>query len=188
MRRVVARAVHGAGDAGPARVQADLADVDALLPADDAGRRAGVGGADGAGRGGLHGPRAALRGLPGAIGVRVGRRRAGRAYDGPRRAVQAFAGPTGRSAGRLLEVLRGSPEPVERPLLDAAWADAAQRAACLDSLLVDGLAEQLDDGRFALPGISPRRHGGRAHQGVAGHTVRDVPGRRAVCPSESRRG
>ena len=35
VRRVVARAVHGAGDAGPARVTADLADVDALLPADD---------------------------------------------------------------------------------------------------------------------------------------------------------
>ena len=37
VRRVVARAVHGAGDAGPARVRADLADVDALLPPDDAG-------------------------------------------------------------------------------------------------------------------------------------------------------
>ena len=36
VRRVVARAVHGAGDAGPARVAADLADVDALLPADHA--------------------------------------------------------------------------------------------------------------------------------------------------------
>ena len=33
----------------------------------------------------------------------------------------------------------------------AAWADAAQRDRCLDSLLTDGLAEQLDDGRFALP-------------------------------------
>jgi A/G-specific adenine glycosylase len=31
VRRVVARAVHGTGDAGPARVRADLADVDALL-------------------------------------------------------------------------------------------------------------------------------------------------------------
>ena len=39
VRRVVARAVHGAGDAGPARVAADLADVDALLPAADAARR-----------------------------------------------------------------------------------------------------------------------------------------------------
>ena len=40
-----------------------------------------------------------------------------------------------------------------RAALDAAWADAAQRDRCLDSLLVDGLAEQLHDGRFALPGM-----------------------------------
>jgi A/G-specific adenine glycosylase len=73
------------------------------------------------------------------------------AYDGPRRAVQAFAGTDRQVRGRLLEVLRGSPEPVERAVLDAAWADAAQRDRCLDSLLTDGLAEQLDDGRFALP-------------------------------------
>src|SRR5256714_12581227 len=36
VRRVVARAVHGAGDAGPASTTKDLADVDALLPPDDA--------------------------------------------------------------------------------------------------------------------------------------------------------
>uniref|UniRef100_UPI001C5DA7C8 A/G-specific adenine glycosylase n=1 Tax=Pseudonocardia nigra TaxID=1921578 RepID=UPI001C5DA7C8 len=35
VRRVVARAVHGSGDAGPARTAADLADVEPLLPADD---------------------------------------------------------------------------------------------------------------------------------------------------------
>jgi A/G-specific adenine glycosylase len=40
---------------------------------------------------------------------------------------------------------------VERAALDAVWNDAAQRDRCLDSLLVDGLAEQHDDGRFALP-------------------------------------
>ena len=73
------------------------------------------------------------------------------AYDGPRRPVQTFAGTDRQVRGRLLEVLRGSPEPVDRPALDAAWADAAQRDRCLDSLLTDGLAEQLDDGRFALP-------------------------------------
>ena len=60
--------------------------------------RARVGRADGAGRGRLHGPRAAVRGVPGAIGVRVARWRAARRTTGPRRPVQAFAGPTGRSA------------------------------------------------------------------------------------------
>ena len=112
--------------------------------------RAGVGGADGAGRGRLHGPRAAVRDVPGAVGVRVGcgwaarvRRPAacrpgvrGHGPPGPRPAyggVARFAG-AGRAAA-----------------LDAAWADAAQRDRCLASLLTDGLAEQLDDGRFALP-------------------------------------
>ena len=79
--------------------------------------------------------------------------RAGRPdYTGPRRPVQAFAGTDRQVRGRLMEVLRGSPVPVGRAALDAAWADAAQRDRCLGSLLVDGLAEQLDDGRFALPG------------------------------------
>jgi A/G-specific adenine glycosylase len=65
--------------------------------------------------------------------------------------VQAFAGTDRQVRGRLLDVLRGTDTPVERAALDAVWADAAQRDRCLDSLLVDGLAEQLDDGRFALP-------------------------------------
>jgi A/G-specific adenine glycosylase len=150
VRRVVARAVHGRGDAGPARTAADLADVDALLPADDPSAAVVSAGLMelGAVVCTARTPRC------GACPVRsvcawVG---AGRpAYDGPRRAVQAFAGTDRQVRGRLLEVLRGSPEPVDRRVLDAAWSDAAQRDRCLDSLLVDGLAEQLDDGRFALP-------------------------------------
>ena len=34
----------------------------------------------------------------------------------------------------------------------ARTTDPAQRGRCLDSLLVDGLAVQTVDGRFALPG------------------------------------
>ena len=41
--------------------------------------------------------------------------------------------------------------PVTGSALDAAWDDAVQRSRCLDSLLVDGLVEQTDDGRFRLP-------------------------------------
>ena len=138
------------GDAGPARVRADLADVDALLPADDEGAALAS---------------VALMEL-GAVVCTAQAPRCGTCpaqpvcawvaaghpdYAGPRRAVQAFAGTDRQVRGRLMEVLRGSPEPVERAVLDAAWADAAQRDRCLDSLLADGLAEQLDDGRFALP-------------------------------------
>jgi len=150
VRRVVARAVHGRGDAGPARVRADLADVDGLLPPDDDGAALAS---------------AALMEL-GAVVCTARAPRCGTCpvrsvcawvaagqpeYAGPRRAVQAFAGTDRQVRGRLMEVLRDSSEPVARAALDAAWADAAQRDRCLDSLLADGLAEQLDDGRFALP-------------------------------------
>jgi A/G-specific adenine glycosylase len=74
------------------------------------------------------------------------------AHDGPPRKVQGFAGTDRQVRGRLLDVLRGAPGPVEQPELDAVWTDAAQRSRCLDSLLVDGLVVQTDDGRFALPG------------------------------------
>ncbi len=150
VRRVVARAVHGRGDAGPARVRADRADVDGLLPPDDDGAALAS---------------AALMEL-GAVVCTARAPRCGTCpvrsvcawvaagqpeYAGPRRAVQAFAGTDRQVRGRLMEVLRDSSEPVARAALDAAWADAAQRDRCLDSLLTDGLAEQLDDGRFALP-------------------------------------
>ncbi len=79
--------------------------------------------------------------------------RAGRPpYAGPAKAVQKFAGTDRQVRGLLLDVLRGAPGPVTRADLDTAWSDAAQRDRCLDSLLVDGLVEQTDDGRFGLPG------------------------------------
>jgi A/G-specific adenine glycosylase len=142
--------VHGRGDAGPARTTADLADVDALLPSDN-------------------GPAAVISAGLMELGAVVCTARAPRCgtcpvravcvwhaagrpeYTGPRRPVQGFAGTDRQVRGRLLDVLRGAEGPVERAALDAVWADAGQRDRCLHSLLVDGLAEQHDDGRFALP-------------------------------------
>jgi A/G-specific adenine glycosylase len=151
VRRVVARAVHGAGDAGPPSTTRDLADVEALLPAEvaEAAKYS-----------------AALMELgalictarsPSCVDCPVlgtcAWQHAGRpAYAGPVKAVQRFAGTDRQVRGRLLDVLRGAPGPVGRPLLDAAWADPGQRDRCLDSLLVDGLIEQTNDGQFALPG------------------------------------
>jgi A/G-specific adenine glycosylase len=150
VRRVVARAVHGAGDAGPARARADLADVEALLPTAEADAAVvSIGLMElGAVVCTARAPRCG--GCP--VRAECAWVAAGRPqYAGPRRPVQAFAGTDRQVRGRLLDVLRGAEAPVERAALDAAWADAAQRDRCLDSLLVDGLAEQLDDGRFALP-------------------------------------
>ncbi|PKW13882.1 A/G-specific adenine glycosylase [Saccharopolyspora spinosa] len=151
VRRVVARAVHGAGDAGPPSTKRDLDDVDVLLPADDASAAK---------------LSAALMELGQVVcTVRSPRceacpiapdcawQHAGRpAYAGPPKKVQKFAGTDRQVRGKLLDVLRGSTGPVLREQLDAVWSDAGQRDRCLDSLLVDGLVEQTDDGRFALPG------------------------------------
>lgn len=150
VRRVVARAVHGAGDAGPARVAADLADVGALLPDDEkAASTISVGLMElGAVVCTARAPRCGICPARSACAWQA----AGRpAYTGPRKPVQGFAGTDRQVRGRLLDVLRAAHEPVERVALDAAWPDHAQRDRCLHSLLVDGLAEQLDDGRFALP-------------------------------------
>ncbi|MGD9529705.1 A/G-specific adenine glycosylase [Pseudonocardia sp.] len=150
VRRVVARAVHGRGDAGPVRTAADLADVDALLPADRA--RAAVVSAGLMELGAVvctaRAPRCGTCPASCACAwVTAGRP----SYEGPRRAVQGFAGTDRQVRGLLLDVLRAADDPVQRSALDLTWPDAAQRDRCLGSLLVDGLVEQLDDGRFALP-------------------------------------
>jgi len=150
VRRVVARAVHGAGDAGPARVTADLADVDALLPADDA--RAAVISAGLMELGAVVCTARAPRCGVCPVAALCAWHAAGHPeYTGPRKAVQTYAGTDRQVRGRLLDVLRAADNPVERAALDAVWADAAQRDRCLFSLLEDGLTEQLPDGRFALP-------------------------------------
>jgi A/G-specific adenine glycosylase len=151
---VVARAVHGAGDAGPASTTRDLADVDALLPADE--RRAASMSIALMELGALvctaRAPRCAGCPVVGACAWQS----AGRpAYSGPVKPVQRFAGTDRQVRGLLLDVLRDTPEPVGKAKLDVVWADAGQRERCLDSLLVDGLAEQTADGRFALPGDHP---------------------------------
>jgi A/G-specific adenine glycosylase len=151
VRRVVARAVHGAGDAGPPSTTRDMADVEALLPAADAvaARYSAALMELGALVCTARTPRCADCPVFSTCAWQL----AGRpAYNGPAKAVQKFAGTDRQVRGRLLDVLRGAPGPVARPLLDAAWSDAAQRDRCLHSLLVDGLVEQTDTGLFALPG------------------------------------
>jgi A/G-specific adenine glycosylase len=149
VRRVVARLVHGRAEAGTARA-ADLTDVAALAPADPAravrfsvatmelGALVCVAGT----------PRCAACPVSGLCAWRL----AGcPPHEGPARRVQRFAGTDRQVRGRLLDVLRAAHGPVTAADLDAAWDDAAQRARCLDSLLVDGLLEQTPDGRFRLP-------------------------------------
>lgn len=155
VRRVIARAVHGRAEPGnPAK--ADLSDAESLLPRSTDGAYASSA------------PRysAALMELgalvctartPGcdACPVRactwVTRGRP--PHTGPRKRAQKFAGTDRQVRGLLLDVLRGSDSPVERPRLDAVWtSDAGQRDRALDSLLTDGLVELTASGRFCLAG------------------------------------
>lgn len=151
VRRVVARAVHGAGDAGPPSTKRDLADVDALLPSDDttAAKLSAALMELGQVLCTVRSPR--CEECP--LAADCAWQHAGRpAYAGPPKKVQKFAGTDRQVRGKLLDVLRGADGPVPRERLDRAWSEAGQRDRCLDSLLVDGLVEQTADGRFALPG------------------------------------
>jgi A/G-specific adenine glycosylase len=73
------------------------------------------------------------------------------AHDGPPRRGQTYAGTDRQCRGRLLAVLRNTPEPVDKTAFDLVWADAVQRERALDGLIADGLVAPLTDGRYALP-------------------------------------
>ncbi|HEV7977480.1 A/G-specific adenine glycosylase [Amycolatopsis sp.] len=151
VRRVVARAVHGAADAGPPSNTRDMADVEALLPL-EAARAARFSAAImelGALICTARSPSCADCPLyPDCAWQRAGKP----AYAGPAKQVQRFAGTDRQVRGLLLDVLRGTEGAVEKKALDVVWSDAGQRDRCLDSLLVDGLVEQTVGGLFSLPG------------------------------------
>lgn len=151
VRRVVARAVHGAADAGPPSIARDLSDVDGLLPRSPAvaARLSAALMELGALLCTVRAPRCAdCPALARCTWVRAGRP----AYDGDPKPVQRFAGTDRQVRGLLMDVLRDTDGPVRRSQLDVVWSNTAQRDRCLDSLLVDGLMEQTADGLFALPG------------------------------------
>ncbi|QFU85775.1 A/G-specific adenine glycosylase [Amycolatopsis sp. YIM 10] len=151
VRRVVARAVHGAGDAGPPSNTRDMADVEALLPPEE--DRAAKLSAALMELGALICTARSPRCADCPVYAECAWQLAGRpAYAGPAKAVQKFAGTDRQVRGLLLDVLRGTEGPVEKARLDLVWSQAGQRDRCLDSLLVDGLVEQTADGLFALPG------------------------------------
>lgn len=150
VRRVVARAVHGRADAASPSAVRDLADVTALLPE---GAAAPVFSAAlmelGATICTARAPKCEVCPLTACAWRDAGFP----AADGPARKVQSYAGTDRQVRGKLLDVLRAAPGPVERALLDVVWlTDTGQRDRALDSLLVDGLVEQTSNGRFALAG------------------------------------
>ena len=150
IRRVIARAVHGVGQPSAA-AKRDLADMEALLPADDA--EAALTNAGIMELGALvcvaRTPRCEAcpiadqcrwrsLGYPDFEGVSAPRQKK---YEGSDRQVR----------GLVLAELRASDVPVTRAELALVWADAAQLDRCIASLLLDGLIADTGDA-FELPG------------------------------------
>jgi A/G-specific adenine glycosylase len=153
VRRVVARAFTGQGEAGPPSAARDLAAVEALLPSAPAvAARASVALMElGALVCTARTPRCGDCPLRGSCAWRLA---GSPPYRGPTVRPQRFAGTDRQVRGLLLDVLRASPSPVEAAALDVVWPDAGQRSRALDALIVDGLIDPLPDGRYALPGAS----------------------------------
>ncbi|RKS75245.1 A/G-specific adenine glycosylase [Motilibacter peucedani] len=161
VRRVLARVGDGVENAGPSATAAEYARAEALLP-DDPGEAA----------------RWAVATME--LGALVCTARAPRCSECPvadacrwraagypaaqtqARRPQAFAGTDRQVRGRLMAVLRTASEPVPRDLLDEAWHLPEQRERALAALAADGLASELPDGRWCLPGTH-----GPAAAGVA---------------------
>lgn len=151
IRRVIARAVQGQGEAGPPSIRRDLAAMEALLPADDA-------------------EAAQFNAAVMELGAIVCTARAPRCeacpiagqcrwrslgyppYDGPRAAVQPrFEGSDREARGLIMALLRGSEVPVTALELAAAVPDTARRDRALASLLGDGLAAGSPASGYTLP-------------------------------------
>lgn len=150
VRRVVARAVLGQGDAGPPSTTRDHAAVEALLPQDTTqAARVSIALMElGALVCTARTPRCAQCPLASDC---VWRLAGSPPWTGPTVRPQRFAGTDRQVRGLLLDVLRAADGPVRKTALDAVWADPVQRERALDGLVADGLLDPLPDDRFALP-------------------------------------
>ncbi|MGV8896613.1 MAG: A/G-specific adenine glycosylase [Rhodoglobus sp.] len=151
VRRVIARAVLGQGEAGPASTRRDLAAMETLLPRDERAARlfnAGV-----MELGALVCTARAPKCADCPIADSCAWRAAGYpAYSGPRAAVQAaFGGSDRQVRGLILAELRGSDIPVTDAELEGLWPDATQLARALASLQADGLVVADGFGAYELP-------------------------------------
>jgi A/G-specific adenine glycosylase len=155
VRRLVARAVNGVAEAGPATTAADLAAIETLLPGRPAAAaRASVALMElGALVCTARAPRCAD--CPLAAGC-AWRRRGRPPAAATTRRTQRYVGTDRHVRGLLLAALRGSAGPVTREQLDMVWTDADQRQRALDGLLADRLVEPAAGGRVALRGDGGR--------------------------------
>jgi A/G-specific adenine glycosylase len=153
VRRVVARAVEGAPDAGPSTRPSDLIAMAELLPISPArAARASIAFMElGAIVCTARSPRCTDCPFQNVCEWRLA---GSPPLDGPSRKRQTYAGTDRQVRGLLLEVLRHATGPVPRQRLDEVWNDDVQRARALAGLVEDGLVETLDRDadRFVLAG------------------------------------
>jgi A/G-specific adenine glycosylase len=154
VRRLVARAVAGEPDAGPATSPADLAAMARLLPEGPAvAARASVAFME---LGALLCTARMPRCAECPLWEPCAWRRAGRpAPTGPSRRPQRYAGTDRQVRGLLLAILREATTPVPQDRLDLVWHDAAQRDRALAGLVADGLVAPTTGDRFTLAGDAP---------------------------------
>ncbi|MFB9239957.1 A/G-specific adenine glycosylase [Plantactinospora siamensis] len=145
VRRLVARAVAGEPDAGPATRPADLVATAELLPPEPAvAARASAAFMElGALICTARSPRCGGCPLAGSCSWFGAGRPA--VPTGPTRRPQRYAGTDRQVRGLLLAVLRDSSGPVPTQRLDLVWSDEVQRSRALAGLVQDGLVELVGD-------------------------------------------
>ncbi|GEA81225.1 A/G-specific adenine glycosylase [Cellulomonas uda] len=157
VRRVLARAVDGEALPAPTQTRAEVERARALVPAQDAtaARWAAASMELGALVCTARSPRCGQCPLVSSCAwVAAGRPGDVHAH---RRRTQAWHGTDRQVRGRVMALLRGSPVPVPRHVLDEAWPATPQRARALAGLLADGLVVEVAAGAdeapaYALPG------------------------------------
>jgi A/G-specific adenine glycosylase len=150
IRRVIARAVHGQGEPGPA-AKRDLADMEAILPESVAdARRANVAIMElGAVVCTARSPRCEACPIADQCAWRLS---GYPAFEGKRAPVQKkFEGSDRQVRGLIMAELRASDVPVTADEVALVWALEQQRERALAGLLVDGLVVVVD-GAYQLPG------------------------------------
>ena len=150
VRRVIARAVDGQGEAGPPSTRRDLAAMEQLLPESLPDARTFNAGIMELGQVICTARTPVCERCP--VADLCAWRAAGYpAYEGPRAPGQKkYEGSDRQVRGLILAELRASDIPVTAAEIDGVWADAVQRDRALAGLVADGLVVAGPDG-YELP-------------------------------------